>query len=146
MKWTVLPALNAALNGAAAVLLLSGFYFIKHKQKDRHRLCMLSAVTCSGLFLISYLVYHFGHAGLTKFAAHGWPRVLYFSILWTHTPLAATIVPMIIITLRRALRSDFAAHRRLARWLLPLWLYVSVTGVLIYYMLYHWFPSVTVPN
>lgn len=141
MDWTALPALNAALNGVAACFLLLGLFFILHKDRKRHRACMLAAVACSLLFLTSYLIYHFGHAGITRFTTEGWPRTLYFAILWTHTPLAALVAPLIIITLRRALRSDFSAHRRLARWTFPIWMYVSITGVLIYFMLYRWFPS-----
>jgi len=96
-------------------------------------------MTVSALFLISYLIYH-SQVGATKFSGTGWVRPVYFAILISHTILAAVIVPMAIITLYRALRKDFQRHRRIARWTLPLWLYVSVTGVLIYLMLYHWFP------
>jgi uncharacterized membrane protein YozB (DUF420 family) len=102
---------------------------------------MLTAVSCSILFLTSYLIYHFGHAGITRFTTEGWPKMLYFAILWTHTPLAALVAPLIIITLTRALKSRFVDHKRIARWTFPIWLYVSVTGVLIYFMLYWWFPS-----
>lgn len=141
MDWMMLPVLNATLNGIASVCLLLGFYFIKSKQRERHKAAMLTAVTCSILFLTSYLVYHFGHAGLTRFTTEGWPKTLYFTILWTHTPLAALVAPLIVITLKRALKSNFTAHSKLARWTFPIWLYVSITGVLIYFMLYQWFPS-----
>lgn len=141
MNWMILPALNATLNGIAAVALLTGLFFIKRKERGRHKIAMLTAVTCSLLFLTSYLIYHFGHAGITRFTTEGWPRTLYFSILWTHTPLAAVVAPLIVITLTRALKSRFTDHRKIARWTFPIWLYVSITGVLIYFMLYHWFPS-----
>jgi uncharacterized membrane protein YozB (DUF420 family) len=101
---------------------------------------MLGAVIASAAFFVSYAIYH-AHAGATKFAGTGWVRPVYFAILISHTVLAAVIVPMALVTLVRALRGDFARHRAIARWTLPLWLYVSVTGVLIYLMLYHWFPS-----
>ena len=141
MNWMILPALNAMLNGIAACCLLLGLYFIKTKNRQRHRVAMLTAVTCSILFLTSYLTYHFGHAGITRFTTEGWPRTLYFFILWTHTPLAALVAPLIVITLKRALKSNFPQHKKLARWTFPIWMYVSVTGVLIYFMLYIWFPS-----
>ena len=141
MNWMILPALNATLNGIAAICLVFGLIFIKRKERGRHRAAMLTAVTCSLLFLTSYLIYHFGHAGITRFTTEGWPKTLYFAILWTHTPLAALVAPLIVITLKRALKSNFAAHRKLARWTFPIWMYVSITGVLIYFMLYRWFPS-----
>ncbi len=141
MDWMMLPAINATLNGIASMCLLLGLFFIKRKERSRHRAAMLTAVTCSILFLTSYLIYHFGHAGITRFTTEGWPRTLYFTILWTHTPLAALVAPMIVITLKRALKSNFSAHSKLARWTFPIWMYVSITGVLIYFMLYRWFPS-----
>lgn len=101
---------------------------------------MLAAFTSSCLFLVSYLVYH-AEAGTTRFTGQGWARTLYFTILTTHTFLAAVIVPLVIVTLRRALRAEFPRHARIARWTLPIWLYVSVTGVVIYLMLYVWFPA-----
>jgi uncharacterized membrane protein YozB (DUF420 family) len=141
MDWMILPAMNATLNGIAAVCLLFGLYFIKRKDRARHKVAMLTAVTCSILFLTSYLIYHFAHAGITRFTTEGWPKTLYFAILWTHTPLAALVAPLIVITLKRALKSNFTAHSKLARWTFPIWMYVSITGVLIYFMLYQWFPS-----
>lgn len=141
MDWMLLPALNATLNGIAALCLVLGLIFIKRKDRGRHKVAMLTAVSCSILFLTSYLIYHFAHAGITRFTTEGWPKTLYFTILWTHTPLAALVAPLIIITLKRALKSNFAAHSKLARWTFPIWMYVSVTGVLIYFMLYRWFPS-----
>lgn len=141
MDWMMLPALNATLNGIASVCLILGLIFIKRKERGRHKVAMLTAVSCSILFLTSYLIYHFGHAGITRFTTEGWPRTLYFTILWTHTPLAAIVAPLIVVTLKRALKSNFTAHSKLARWTFPIWMYVSITGVLIYFMLYRWFPS-----
>ncbi|HUP02317.1 MAG TPA: DUF420 domain-containing protein [Gemmatimonadota bacterium] len=135
-----LPLVNASLNGAAAALLAAGYGFIRRGQVARHRACMLCALAVSALFLISYLVYH-AQVGSVRFTAGGWPRTLYFAILLTHTPLAASIVPLALVTAWQALSGRFDRHVRIARWTLPLWLYVSVTGVLIYMMLYQWFPS-----
>ncbi len=134
-----LPAVNATLNGTSAVLLLVGFYLIRRRNMTAHRLCMLAAFGTSTLFLISYLVYHF-QVGSVRFGGTGWARTLYFSILSTHTVLAVVIVPLVLITLSRALKERFDRHRRIARWTLPLWLYVSVTGVVIYWMLYRLYP------
>ena len=138
-----LPALNAALNATAAVLLVTGFAMIRRGRVLQHRACMLSALAVSTLFLVSYVVYHL-EAGSVRFTAGGWPRSAYYAILLTHVPLAALIVPLALLTAWRALRGRFDRHRRIARWTLPLWIYVSVTGVLIYLMLYHWFPSTDV--
>lgn len=135
-----LPSLNALLNATSAALLVAGYLFIRRRNIAAHRTCMLGAVVASAAFFVSYAIYH-AHAGTTKFAGTGWVRPVYFAILISHTLLAAVIVPMALTTLVRALRGDFARHRAIARWTLPLWLYVSVTGVLIYLMLYHWFPS-----
>jgi uncharacterized membrane protein YozB (DUF420 family) len=135
-----LPTLNALLNATSATLLIAGYIFIRRRNIAAHRACMLGAVIASAAFFVSYAIYH-AHAGTTKFAGTGWVRPVYFAILISHTLLAAVIVPMVLVTLVRALRSDFTRHRAIARWTLPLWLYVSVTGVLIYLMLYHWFPS-----
>ena len=132
-----LPALNAALNGTSALLLVAGFWFIRRKNVTAHRVCMSGAFVVSTLFLISYLYLHY-HAGSTRFDGTGWTRQLYFSILISHSILAAAVVPLVLTTLYRALRGQFDKHRRIARWTLPAWLYVSVTGVLIYFMLYHW--------
>lgn len=133
-----LPAVNATLNGTSAVLLTAGYVFIRRKRVTQHLLCMGSAFVVSTLFLISYLTYH-AHAGSRPFAGQGWVRPVYFAILLTHTVLAAAIVPLALTTLYRAARKQFDRHKRIARWTLPLWLYVSVTGVLIYFMLYHWY-------
>ena len=130
-----LPTLNAALNSLSAVFLCAGYFFIRSKNRDAHRRCMLAAVTCSTLFLISYLAYHF-QVGSIGFKGQGWIRPVYFTILITHTILAAAVVPLVLVTLTRALRERFDAHRRIARWTFPIWLYVSLTGVVIYFMLY----------
>ena len=130
-----LPSLNAALNSLSAAFLILGFFFIKSKSIKAHKACMLSAFTSSSLFLISYLVYHY-EVGSVPFKGQGWIRTVYFTILLTHTILAAAVVPLALITLTRALKERFAAHRRIARWTFPIWLYVSVTGVVVYWMLY----------
>ena len=130
-----LPTLNACLNAASATFLLLGYWQIRQKKITAHRVCMSAAFLTSVLFLTSYLYYHYHH-GSTKFVGQGGVRLVYFAILLTHTVLAALIVPMILLTLRRALKGEFARHRPLARWTLPLWLYVSVTGVIVYLMLY----------
>ena len=135
-----LPHLNAILNSTSALLLLAGFSFIRRGRIQAHRNCQVSAVVTSALFLISYLTYHYYH-GATKFPGQGFVRPFYFTLLFTHTILAIVIVPLILITLYRAARGDFIRHRRIARWTLPLWLYVSVTGVIVYVMLYHIYPS-----
>jgi putative membrane protein len=130
-----LPALNATLNGLAACLLAAGYVFIRRKRIAAHRACMVSAFVASTLFLVSYVVYH-AHIGSRPFPGQGAVRLLYFTILITHVVLAAAIVPMALVTLRRGLRLDVIRHRRIARWTWPLWMYVSVTGVIIYLMLY----------
>jgi putative membrane protein len=130
-----LPTVNAALNSLSAAFLILGFLFIKSKNIKAHKARMLAAFTSSSLFLISYLVYHY-QVGSVPFKGQGAIRTLYFSILLTHTILAATVVPLVLITLTRALKQRFAAHRRIARWTFPIWLYVSVTGVVVYWMLY----------
>ena len=135
---TIFPALNASLNGASGVLLLVGHSFIQKKRMAAHRACMLGAFTCSTIFLACYLYYHF-HAGVIKFQGHGWIRPVYFTLLLSHTILAITVVPMVLVTLSRALRSDFIRHRAIARWTYPVWLYVSITGVLVYFFVYQWF-------
>ena len=130
-----LPAVNATLNTLSAIFLSLGYRNIRQKKIAAHRACMLTAFTFSVLFLISYLVYHY-HAGSKPFAGQGWIRPVYFTILLTHVTLAATILPLALITLSRAAREQFDRHRRIARWTLPIWLYVSVTGVVVYLMLY----------
>jgi uncharacterized membrane protein YozB (DUF420 family) len=139
IPFTALPAVNACLNAASACLLLAGYACIRRGHVQAHRACMLGALTFSTLFLISYLTYHF-EVGSVRFGGQGWARPLYFAILITHTVLAAAVVPLALITLYRAWRGQFEAHRRMARWALPVWLYVSVTGVVVYLMLYRLFP------
>jgi len=136
---TSLPAVNATLNAVAFVLLLWGYVMIRRQRRDAHRGGMIAAVVTSGLFLASYLVYH-AQAGSRPFPGQGPIRAIYFFILITHVVLAAAIVPLVMVTLARAFRGRFAAHRRIARWTLPLWLYVSMTGVAIYVMLYRLYP------
>ena len=135
-----LPHINAILNSASAILLSAGYRFIRKGRINAHRNCQLTAFTTSTLFLISYLTYHYYH-GATRFPGQGIVRPIYFTILITHTILAVVIVPMIMLTLYRAARMDFLRHRRIARWTLPLWLYVSVTGVVVYLMLYQIYPQ-----
>lgn len=130
-----LPALNATLNGIAGGLLAAGYYFIRRKRIAAHRACMLSAFAASTLFLVSYVIYH-AHVGSRPFPRQGSVRLLYFAILITHIVSAAAIVPMALITVRRGLKLDVARHRRIARWTWPIWMYVSVTGVIVYLMLY----------
>jgi uncharacterized membrane protein YozB (DUF420 family) len=130
-----LPALNAALNATSAVLLVAGWRFIRQRRIRAHRRCMLSAFVVSSLFLVSYLVHH-AIAGTTRFPGTGLARTIYFSILIPHITLAACVLPLAIVTLRRGLGRRYDAHRRIARITLPVWLFVSVTGILVYVMLY----------
>ncbi len=136
----LLPTINATLNGTSAVLLVTAHRMIRRGRVATHRALMLSAIGTSTLFLICYLYYH-AHVGSVHFQGHGWSRPVYFSILISHTILAAVILPLVIITLSRALRGHFDRHRAIARWTYPIWLYVSVTGVVIYLMLYHLFAA-----
>jgi uncharacterized membrane protein YozB (DUF420 family) len=137
-QYAIFPVINATLNGTSAVLLVTAHRQIKLGRMAAHRALMLTAVCTSTLFLVSYLYYHW-HVGSVHFPEQGWWRWIYLSILTSHTILAITIVPLVIITLSRALRERFDRHRAIARWTYPLWLYVSVTGVVIYFMLYHLF-------
>ena len=137
---SILPAVNAGLNTTTALLLILGYVFARQRAITAHTMTMLAACTTSFLFLISYLYYHYHH-GVTKFAGTGIIRPVYFFILFTHTVLAVVIVPLVFITLYRGLRGRFQKHVRIARITLPLWLYVSVTGVVVYWMLYHAYPS-----
>jgi uncharacterized membrane protein YozB (DUF420 family) len=130
-----LPALNAMLNGTAAVLLVCGLALILRGRKEAHRRVMLAAFTVSVLFLVSYLVYH-AQVGSVRFQGRGAIRNVYFAILLTHTVLAAAVPPLAVVTLSRALRGRFDRHRAIARWTLPVWLYVSISGVVVYWMLY----------
>jgi len=136
---SALPTLNAALNGTCALLLAVGYLFIRRRKVAAHRACMISAFVTSTLFLISYLTYHY-HVGSRPFGGQGAIRALYFTILISHTILATAIVPLALITLYRGLKGRFDRHVAIARWTLPLWLYVSVTGVIVYWMLYHLYP------
>jgi putative membrane protein len=137
MSISQLPALNAILNSVSAILLITGYIFIRQKKIKAHKITMISAFVTSTLFLTSYLIYHFSkELGPTKFQGEGIIRPVYFVILITHTILAITIVPMIFVTFSRALKKKFDPHRKIARWTLPLWMYVSVTGVIVYLMLY----------
>jgi uncharacterized membrane protein YozB (DUF420 family) len=133
--FSIFPKINATLNGCSAVLLVTARGLIARRKIAAHRAVMITALASSTLFLVSYLYYH-AHVGSVHFRGTGWSRPLYFSILTTHTILAAVIVPMVVITLSRALRERYDRHRAIARWTFPLWLYVSVTGVVIYVMLY----------
>ena len=135
-----LPSVDATLNAASAVFLTLGFLFIRRKNISAHRACMLSAFATSMVFLVCYLTYHYFH-GTTHFTGQGAVRSFYFALLGSHTVLAALIVPLALTTLYRAWRKRFPQHKRLARWTLPLWLYVSVTGVVVYFMLYHLYPA-----
>jgi len=140
MSISSLPTLNAVLNSICAILLVIGYLFIRQKKINAHRACMSGAFITSTLFLISYLFYHYHH-GATRFKGEGIARLIYLAILGTHTVLAAAVVPMVLITFVRALRKKFDRHRMIARWTLPIWLYVSVTGVIVYLMLYHIYDS-----
>ncbi|HSB72462.1 MAG TPA: DUF420 domain-containing protein [Candidatus Methylomirabilis sp.] len=134
-----LPSLNAALNGTSALLLLCGYLCIRRKRVVAHRACMVSAFVVSTLFLVSYLTLRY-YAGMTRFTGEGWIRPAYFTLLLSHTVLAAGVVPLALVTLSRAIRGRFDSHVRIARWTLPIWMYVSVTGVLVYWILYHLYP------
>jgi uncharacterized membrane protein YozB (DUF420 family) len=138
MELADLPALNAVLNGTAAVFLTTGYVMIRQGRRALHKRCMLAALVTSSAFLTSYVIYH-AHAGSRPFMGHGAIRVVYLVILLTHVVLAATILPLALVTTARGLRSQFDRHRRIARWTLPVWLYVSVTGVVIYMMLYRFY-------
>lgn len=133
-----LPAVNASLNATSAILLTTGYILIRRGDVTRHKAVMISACVVSTLFLASYVTYH-AHVGSKPFPGHGPMRVVYFAILLTHVVLAAAIVPLVLVTLGRGLRARFDAHVRIARWTFPIWLYVSVTGVLVYLMLYQWY-------
>ena len=135
MSLADLPALNAVLNGTSAVLLAVGYVLIRQRRIAAHRACMLLALVTSAAFLASYLTYHY-HVGSVAYRGAGWTRPVYFTILITHTVLAVTVVPLALVTVGRALRGRFDRHVRIARLTLPIWFYVSVTGVVIYLMLY----------
>jgi putative membrane protein len=141
-----LPHVNALLNTTSGLFLIAGYIFIRRRQIKAHRACMIAAFIASSVFLVSYVLYHsllayYLGQGPTKFRGEGFIRPVYFVILITHTILAITIVPFIVVTLRRGLKRQDAKHKRIARWTLPLWLYVSVTGVVVYLLLYQIYPS-----
>lgn len=137
-----LPLINASLNSLSTIFICAGLAFIKSERKIAHTACMVSALVTSTAFLACYLTYHYLKAGhVTHFTHPGWPKTLYFIILGTHTPLAVFVLPLIIMAVIRALQARYESHRRWAKWAAPIWLYVSVTGVLVYLMLYVWFPS-----
>lgn len=138
--YSIFPKINASLNGLSAALLVTGRVLIARRKIAAHRAVMITAFVTSCLFLLSYLYYHWpGHGGIVYFRGTGWIRPVYFTILISHTILAVVIVPMVLITLARGLRMDVPRHRAIARWTFPLWLYVSVTGVIVYLMLFQIF-------
>ena len=146
MTFSDLPALNASLNGLSAIFLSLGYYFIRRKNQPAHRNCMVAAFVTSVLFLACYITYHSYvayhlHRGPTRFVEPAWFRPIYLAILVTHTTLAIVIVPLVLITLRRAVKQHFDLHKKIARWTWPLWMYVSVTGVIVYLLLYKIFPQ-----
>ncbi|HET7712691.1 MAG TPA: DUF420 domain-containing protein [Thermoanaerobaculia bacterium] len=137
------PAVNASLNATSGVLLVIAYVLIRRRNIQWHKRFMLAACFTSLVFLASYITYHYLRQGIvTRFTGTGWVRSLYFSILISHTILAVVIVPLAILSVVNGLKMRVPQHRRVARWTFPLWLYVSVTGVLVYFFLYHWFPSV----
>ena len=146
MSVTDLPIVNASLNGLSAIFLGGGYYFIRRKEVTWHRRCMISAFATSTIFLACYLTYHgylayYLHRGPTVFRDPAWFRPIYLTILISHTILAVVIVPLVLVTLHRGLKERFALHKKIARWTWPLWMYVSVTGVIVYYLLYIKFPQ-----
>lgn len=146
MNWSDLPALNALLNGLSAVFLVAGYYQIRRGKIEAHRKLMIAAFVTSALFLVSYLTYHYQISYVTKrgptvFRDPAWFRPAYLVILLTHTVLAAAVVPMVLVSLWRGLKGRYESHRKIARWTWPVWIYVSVTGVLIYLLLYQIFPQ-----
>jgi uncharacterized membrane protein YozB (DUF420 family) len=142
LSLTEIPALNAVLNGMSALLLGLGYLCIRLRRVTAHKVCMISAFGTSSIFLASYLIYHY-QVGSMPFLGQGWVRPLYYAILLSHTVLAVTILPLALTTLYRAWRSQFVKHVRIARWTFPIWLYVSITGVIIYYMLYQLYPHMS---
>ncbi|MBK7991980.1 MAG: DUF420 domain-containing protein [Blastocatellia bacterium] len=134
------PTFNAILNATSSIFMIAGYIFIRRNNKTAHRNCMIGAMMSSSLFLISYLIYHAFH-GSTKFTGVGLVRNIYLTILLTHTTLAVVVLPLVITTFYRGWKSNFQRHVRIARWTFPIWLYVSVTGVIVYFMLYHLYPA-----
>jgi len=139
-----LPLLNASLNGTATALIVAGLIAIKSGRTALHRALMFGAILVSAAFLTSYLIYHFNVAAVTKFTHPGWPRTVYYFILLTHIPLAVAVLPLLVLTVGPAVRGRYEVHKRWAKITAPVWLYVSVTGVLVYLMLYVWYPPVAV--
>lgn len=135
-----LPLLNASLNSLATLLIVGGLVAIKRDRQQLHRVLMGGAIAVSAAFLTSYLIYHFNVAAVTKFTHPGWPKTVYYFILATHVPLAALVLPLLVLTVLPALKGRYEVHKRWARITAPVWLYVSVTGVLVYLMLYVWYP------
>jgi putative membrane protein len=140
MNISDLPAINACFNAGSTLLLIAGYVLIKRQRQIAHRNCMIGALITSTLFLAGYLTYH-AYAGSTRFRDPQWFRPIYLAILLTHTILAAAVVPLVLVTVVPALRERWDRHRRIARWTWPIWMYVSVTGVLIYLLLYQIFPQ-----
>jgi len=140
MTLSDLPAVNAVLNTLSTIFLTCGYIFIRRQRQVAHRNCMIGAVISSAFFLTCYLIYHY-NAGRTVFRDPAWFRPIYLTILLTHTILAVVIVPMVLTTLYHAVRRQFERHKKIARWTWPIWMYVSITGVLIYFLLYHVFPQ-----
>jgi len=140
-----LPAINASLNALSTVFIIAGISFIKSEMKQAHIVSMLAALSTSTLFLASYLTYHaLKHGVVTRFTYPGWPKTLYYFILGTHIPLAFLTLPLVFLTIIPAFQARYDRHRRMAKWTFPIWLYVSITGVLVYLMLYVWFPPVPI--
>jgi putative membrane protein len=140
MSISDLPTLNASLNGVATIFLTLGYIFIRQQKIEAHRKCMVAALITSMLFLTSYVIYHY-NAGSVPFTGQGWIRWVYFPILISHIILAMVIVPLVLMTVVRAFKERFELHKKVARWTWPIWMYVSVTGVIIYVMLYHLYPG-----
>jgi uncharacterized membrane protein YozB (DUF420 family) len=138
-----LPLVNATLNGLATFFIVVGLCAIKMGNKGLHKKCMSSALLVSAAFLTCYLIYHFNVVAVTKFSHDGWPKTIYFLILLTHIPLAILVLPLLVKTVLPAIRGEYEVHRRWAKITAPVWLYVSVTGVLVYLMLYVWYPPVS---
>jgi putative membrane protein len=141
MNISDLPAINASLNSLSTIFILLGWWFIKTDRKQQHIAMMISALVTSTVFLGFYLYYHFNVGAVTRFTEQGWIRPVYFFILISHIILAVAVLPLVIMTVVPAIRQRFDKHRSIGRWTMPIWLYVSFTGVLVYLMLYQWFPS-----
>lgn len=139
-----LPHFQATMNLLCTAALLTGYYFIKKENKEAHKKSMVTALSASVIFMVSYLYYHY-NVGTYKFGGEGSIRTVYFTILFTHTVLSVVMLPMIVLTVYRAFRQDFERHPKIARWTLPIWLYVSVTGIIIYTMLYHMYTPIAPP-